>query len=902
MKLLIGALVAVILIFTAIAYVRARDDDYLAAARFKALNKRVKALSNSVAEFRGDVVKDFSGTDAGIATAANRTMAVLNDAVRKQAMLIEGTIGRNKRASVVLGRLLSKETKSLEKLMQTFDLENKTEILRVLREMEGRHVELVRYLSGGDMDRAVQDLLLRLSKDPAALSMNARENFNPKEIDDSLQQYGVQLSPAELDKLGLDLQADVASGVDLKSALYLRMSQIEPIMNTVQARAEYQTVATGQAETDAFDALVRSNIAHREAIKMSLSEQHSLTDEMSVKATDTLHAAATKSLATTEALLADQRDTLKVEVLKSLEKVQDMSDALAQVDAMDAATKQQLEARAKLMAQLKAEAEAVRLKAWQDAEDKRLAVEAAIRKAKQDEENRVREAQERIRAEAEAQARALETRLRVEAEVREKARLKAVAEEAARQKAIADEAARQKAIAEEAARQKEAARRKAIAEEGFAWVDAPAILNLEFGWNHETAYIGQMKYAPTARPEMKPDETFGMTPFQHPNGAFYMKGVCSKEPGTYATVVRAFVNGVDMGTRPLKITVVPPLTAVTIRTDRAPDAKQYEPYSFNVESDATSIEVSPVQPRFLYVDAKNVVSGRIMESGPQSITVKANKDNGVRRAVTTRTFRIQVQPFVAPTFNRPPLVQLFADDLNMSNDQQIAQWGPFKHSESEVPVFRTENGIKSVFFPTGSSQMKWISGNMMDSRHGFTMAVRLKGLNNPGTGDRASGWFYNIGTERHGRWDLNWPWVEFMQAENHSRVFINNTPYRVRMMWQRSGDQNQWNTIVFRYMPWMGVIVTNVSPDAAMPQAGQGHDGSWEHGYGREDWKKVIYPPTNVNHDGQPNLLGTIHMLGSCNVWGGRSAPTHFNRVVLYDYALSDAQVSNLFRTGFRAI
>lgn len=114
-------------------------------------------------------------------------MAVLNDAVRKQAMLIEGTIGKNKRASVVLASLLSKETQSLQKLMTTFDIENKTEIIRVLKEMEGRHVELVRYLSGGDMDRAVKALLLKLSKDPDALS---KELFSSQDIDDSLTQYG----------------------------------------------------------------------------------------------------------------------------------------------------------------------------------------------------------------------------------------------------------------------------------------------------------------------------------------------------------------------------------------------------------------------------------------------------------------------------------------------------------------------------------------------------------------------------------------------------------------------------------------------------------------------------------------------------------------------------------------
>lgn len=52
MKIVIGALVATILMFAAFAYIQARDDDRIAAARFAALNARVKALAHSVSVFR----------------------------------------------------------------------------------------------------------------------------------------------------------------------------------------------------------------------------------------------------------------------------------------------------------------------------------------------------------------------------------------------------------------------------------------------------------------------------------------------------------------------------------------------------------------------------------------------------------------------------------------------------------------------------------------------------------------------------------------------------------------------------------------------------------------------------------------------------------------------------------
>jgi hypothetical protein len=899
MKLLIGFLVAVILVFTAIAYVRARDDDYAAAARFAILNKRVKALSSAVADFRGDVVKDFSGTDAGIATAANRTMEVLNDAIRKQAMLIEGTIGKNKRASVVLGRLLNRETKSLEKIMNTFDLENKAEILRVLKEMEGRHVELVRYLSGGDMDRAVQDLLLRLSKDPDALSS---EHFSSKEIDDSLQQYGVQLTPAELDKLGLDLKDDVASGVDLKSALYMRMAQIEPVMKVVEDRASYQQTATEKAGSDAFDALVRSNEAHREAIKNSLAQQHSLTNEMSVSATGMVNAAASASLGSMDTLLADQRDNLNVAVLKSLEKVQSMSAALAQVDAMDAATNQQLEARARLVAQIKADAEAAQKKAWETAEAKRIAEEAAVLKAKQDEENRVREEQERVRAAAEAQARALETRLRQEAEVREQARLQAVAAEAARQEAIRVEAARQEAIRLEAARV-EAARQKAAAEEArlkaVVWGDVAVDLKLETGYTHEYAWLGIVTHSDkTVVVELRTDDSFGMTPFKHTNGHFYLKGKCTGSPGTYKTALRAYVNGVDSGAKPLNIQILPVLSPPSLNMPAMPPATQYDKYEFTLVGDATSYDISPVKPRFLYVSGKNV-SGRIMESGTVNIEVVANKNNGVRQFSVKTLLPVQVTPFKPPTSDRAPVVQLYADDIGGSLGQEVKKWGDFTHKEGGAPVLKVEDGIKSVFFPDGRSNMQWIAPSTFDSKNGYTMAVRIKNFSR---WQQDQGWFYTIGSlGDRGGFNGDAAWVQFCQIQDTTSI-TQRANYSFQQIWNQSGKSGVWNTYIFRYMPWKGVVVTNIGPGAPVPLGSEGHDGSWDTGFGRESWKAVKYPPDNINNTGQPNRLGNMHLLGSNNGGGGITSPAFINSVVLFDYVLTDAQVDDMYRKNFRVV
>lgn len=144
----------------------------------------------------------------------------------------------------------------------------------------------------------------------------------------------MELSPAELDKLGLDLKDDAASGVDLKSAIYMRLSKIEPVMRTVDARAADQQIVTSQSETDAFDALVRSNDANREATKQSLAQQHALASDMLWNATNTVNGMAAALLATTQTLLADQRSGLQAAVVQSLGQVQDMAAALSKVDEM----------------------------------------------------------------------------------------------------------------------------------------------------------------------------------------------------------------------------------------------------------------------------------------------------------------------------------------------------------------------------------------------------------------------------------------------------------------------------------------------------------------------------------------------------------------------------------------
>ena len=896
---------ALVVVWIIAAVMNSRSEARAAAARYRASVIRARALMESVAAMNDLMYDNFDATDSEVANGAKRAMDVLGDAIKNETRVVEASAGKNNRAIAAVSALLDANTKSLATLAGAVSTENRAALKAIMTKMESEHAALVSYLTEGGMETIVDDLVAR---DAGTETFSVVERFGTGDIRSAMAKFGIDLEVDQIASLNRDVKADMASGMTLRDSLYNRLSKLTPVTTAAKALKQADLSAKAAAVTQSVTSAIQaSQAAYGPILRSAMDTQFALIQQDIQTVWDT----AIPELKAAEKAALDQaaRDQAALDQAARDQAARDQA-ALDQA-ARDQAARDQA-ARDQAARDQAVRDQAARDQAAREAQritdeqtrQKAIADEIARQKAVADELARQKAAADQLAwqkaaAEEAARQKAAAERSAAERAAAEKAAAdRAAAERAAADRAAAERAAAERAAAEQAAAQKAAAE-KAAADKAnaFTWVDAPADLNVESSWTHETAYIGQIKYAiGTPVLEMKPDETCGLTPFRHQNGAFYMKGLCSKPPGTYATVVRAFVDGVEAGTRPLKITVVPPMTPATIMTETAPDAKQYEPYSFKVETDATSIEVSPIQPRFLYANAQKVVSGRVMEAGPQSITVKANKDNGVRRAVATKTFRIQVQPFVAPTFNRPPVVQLFADDLNMSNDQQITQWGPFKHSESTVPVFRTEDGIKSVFFPDGQSQMRWTSGNMFDARHGFTMAVRMKPMS-----PRTEGWFYTLGHERDGRFDGNWPFVEFSQYDSWSRVNITNAAYFVQMMWQRSGNQNQWNTVVFRYVPWMGLIVTNVSPDAAMPQAGQGHDGSWEQGYGTEDWKQRKYPPGNVNHDGQPNRLGTIHMLGAHNGGGGRSGPNFYNRVVLYDYSLTDAQVANLFRSGFRS-
>jgi hypothetical protein len=336
--LIVWILVALAIVCLAFAYVASRNDAAVSAARFATMTKRVQALSDAVKDFRGAVKKDFQGTDDNVVVAAERTMDVLKDAIHKEAVIVQSTLGENRRAIVALGQLLSKSTQSLRTLLKTLDTEDKAQVMRMINEMEGRHAEIVQYLSGGDMDAAVKNILAELEKDPAVLNA---ENFSSEKLRTALRAYGVDMDDAALAQLNADLEKDVMTGMSLKDSLYLRMSRIEPIVSLSRSRGDQKKVDAEAKVASAFDEIQANNSSHNEAIKGALADQY-MTQKINaseLKRTVTTQLAA--SDAASKAKMAETTSSIKQSVQQSVAGIADMKAnverELQKVEAMKTA-------------------------------------------------------------------------------------------------------------------------------------------------------------------------------------------------------------------------------------------------------------------------------------------------------------------------------------------------------------------------------------------------------------------------------------------------------------------------------------------------------------------------------------------------------------------------------------
>jgi hypothetical protein len=336
--LIVWILVALAIVCLAFAYMASRNDAAVSAARFVTMTKRVKALSDAVSDFRGAVKKDFQGTDDNVVVAAERTMDVLKDAIHKEAVIVQSTLGENRRAIVALGQLLSKSTQSLRTMLKTLDTEDKAQVMRMINEMEGRHAEIVQYLSGGDMDAAVKNIMAELEKDPAVLKA---ESFSTEKLRTALRAYGVDMDDAALAKLNADLESDVMSGMSLKDSLYLRMSRIEPIATLSRSRGEQKKVDAETKVASAFESIQANEASHNDAIKGAIADQYMTQKINAADIKQTVTAQLAASDAETKAKMAETTDAVKQTVQQSVASLADMKTRvegeLQKVEAMKTA-------------------------------------------------------------------------------------------------------------------------------------------------------------------------------------------------------------------------------------------------------------------------------------------------------------------------------------------------------------------------------------------------------------------------------------------------------------------------------------------------------------------------------------------------------------------------------------
>ena len=99
--LVVGALIALALVCVAFVYLSYTQDAFDQAERYRQMKDNVDALASAVDAFREDVDRKFGRTDAGVVKAANRTMDVLNNAIKRESRRVQSSLGRNRHDAVL---------------------------------------------------------------------------------------------------------------------------------------------------------------------------------------------------------------------------------------------------------------------------------------------------------------------------------------------------------------------------------------------------------------------------------------------------------------------------------------------------------------------------------------------------------------------------------------------------------------------------------------------------------------------------------------------------------------------------------------------------------------------------------------------------------------------------------
>ena len=330
MVVVLGVIFAVAMLCMAFAYTAARDDADVAAARFSVLTKRNRALAVAVQSLGNSMDASFAKTDTGVVTGAKRAMGVLGDAIRRESRVVQTSVGRNSRAIAALSALLDANAASIRELMEKISTEDRAALAQRVAQMDARHAELVAYLSGGGMDRVAEALTA------AAVGTEAftAEHFSTPSMLAALKTFGITLDEAALSQLDADLKADVAKGLSLREAMFLRLSAIEPVARGARAAEDaHREADAAGGNSDVFVALQASDDAHREAIRAAMADQHALIQSNSVA---------------TAAAIADQRARMDAAQQANRKKLAATSKAIrARVDSAQQANQKMLAATSK---------------------------------------------------------------------------------------------------------------------------------------------------------------------------------------------------------------------------------------------------------------------------------------------------------------------------------------------------------------------------------------------------------------------------------------------------------------------------------------------------------------------------------------------------------------------------
>lgn len=306
-----------VLILTVIAVVYAYRESRLDAdredARYAVVQRRIKALNDSVAKFRGDTRKEFVATGAGIGAAAKKTIGVLDTAIRLEALKLQASNGRSRRTIAVMQALLDANDKALRELLVKLDVEDKATLAKFMREMEARHVEVVSYLSGGGLDRVATAM--------ESSDIGTADAFSQNDVRTTLSGMGIVMTDADLTALDAGVREDVGKGLKKREALFVRLAAMSPVVARArELKMEDSKITAARKLEEAgaqFKGMVDAEAVHRDAMMGTMGAR--------ISDVDASVTAQIQKLRVTQ----DQNDEIKKMIADSLESVASASSALA---------------------------------------------------------------------------------------------------------------------------------------------------------------------------------------------------------------------------------------------------------------------------------------------------------------------------------------------------------------------------------------------------------------------------------------------------------------------------------------------------------------------------------------------------------------------------------------------